>query len=195
MREALRNINAWRTDPTGWIGAAVMFAFAGVAAWRWVVSGLLFFGLLLLRDIAAGWFLLNRVPSRTAKRNLKASAVAYLSSLMLLMYFGPAVDVTRDALLYGNILVVIGFTIATIAQFELGTSFGVSPANRIRVNTGIYRLIQHPMYTGYVIAEIGMCVVNLWNVPIFALSFAMYWMRGRWESAFVVPHFESKLIK
>jgi protein-S-isoprenylcysteine O-methyltransferase Ste14 len=46
----------------------------------------------------------------------------------------------------GLMLLVIGFVLWTVARFQLGTSFTVSPQARQLVSTGIYSRIRNPIY-------------------------------------------------
>jgi protein-S-isoprenylcysteine O-methyltransferase Ste14 len=177
------SINHWRADPSGWIGSVIMLGFAGTAAWRWQGSGLLFYALTFLRDLAAGWFLLTRREALVEQRFGAADVLAYASSALPLLYFSPSVASSASALLASNVLAILGFAIATVALFELGPSFGVSPANRGPVKSGVYGLVQHPMYAGYVFSELGLCFVNPWNVTLLATSMVLYSLRGRLESA------------
>lgn len=177
------SINHWRADPSGWIGSVIMLGFAGIAAWRWQGSGLLFYALTFLRDVAAGWFLITRRKDLIGRRFGSPDVLAYVSSALPLLYFSPSVGSSASALLASNILAIFGFAIATVALFELGPAFGVSPANRGAVKSGVYGFVQHPMYAGYVLSELGLCFVNPWNVPLLATSIILYSMRGRLESA------------
>jgi protein-S-isoprenylcysteine O-methyltransferase Ste14 len=181
LKSSLTSINSWRADPTGWIGAAVMMTFGGVAAYRWSVSGYAFFGMMVIRDVAGAWFLLNRHPSRSRTRQLLPALVAYVSSALPLAYMVPPTDVDSWRLIAVGVMNVLGFSLSTLAMLDLGRSFGVSPAWRVRVTTGVYGLLKHPMYTGYVIAEIGMCGGNVLNLPILAVALGLYWVRARWE--------------
>lgn len=56
----------------------------------------------------------------------------------------------------------------------------------MRVSTGIYRWIKHPMYLGYVISEFGMTLVNPFNIVIFVISSALYCFRSRSERLILV---------
>jgi protein-S-isoprenylcysteine O-methyltransferase Ste14 len=61
-----------------------------------------------------------------------------------------------------GLLVVIG------GKISLGRSFGLIPANRGIVSSGLYRLVRHPIYLGYLITHIAFVVANptLWNVAL-----------------------------
>jgi protein-S-isoprenylcysteine O-methyltransferase Ste14 len=70
-----------------------------------------------------------------------------------------------------NLLVIIGFLLATLATIELGDSMGVSPAYRGKVcRTGIYRWVKHPMYLGYAIADFSWVLVSPLNSIIYVVS-------------------------
>ena len=62
-----------------------------------------------------------------------------------------AVTVLLSAL---GLLVVIG------GKVSLGRSFGLMPANRGVVSTGLYRLVRHPIYMGYLITHVGFLAAN-----------------------------------
>jgi protein-S-isoprenylcysteine O-methyltransferase Ste14 len=47
----------------------------------------------------------------------------------------------------------------------LGRSFGLTPANRGVVSTGVYRFMRHPIYMGYLLTHVGFAIANPigWN--------------------------------
>jgi protein-S-isoprenylcysteine O-methyltransferase Ste14 len=59
-----------------------------------------------------------------------------------------------------GLLVVIG------GKLSLGRSFGLMPANRGVVSSGLYRLVRHPIYMGYLITHAGFLLANptMWNI-------------------------------
>lgn len=162
----------------------MMFGFGFLAFYRWQQTQLFFFLLLVLRDFAAGYFFLKRKPAR-AKGTMATYILAYVSSAMPLLYFGPSVDV-RLFFLASDLLAIIGFLLVVFATVELGTSIGISPANRGLVRSGVYRYIKHPMYTGYIISEIGLVFLNPSNLSLFVISSSFYGIR---------IYFENKLTK
>lgn len=71
-----------------------------------------------------------------------------------------------------------GLTIVIGGKLSLGRSFGLMPANRGVVSTGLYRLVRHPIYMGYLITHTGFVVANptLWNVlMLVAADLALMW--------------------
>lgn len=173
-------VNSYRADPSGWIGSVIMLMFASVAGYRWHTSGLIFFGLLIVRDLAAAWFLISRMPSKEKTNSRLSEILAYVSSAWPFIYLSP-MNYLPYAGLISSVLAIIGFTISTLALFDLGSSFGVSPANRGAVRTGLYRYIRHPMYSGYVISELGFIFINPLNAIIWIISVWLYFARTKLE--------------
>lgn len=158
----------------------MMLGFGVLALYRWHQTQLLFFLLLVLRDFAAGYFFLKRNAAKE-KAALFPSILAYVSSAMPLLYFGP-IDTSQALFLAADLLSIAGFLMVAFATLELGTSIGVAPANRGLVNRGIYRRIKHPMYLGYVISEVGMVLLNPLNAALFVISFSFYGFRAKSEN-------------
>lgn len=157
-----------------------MFGFGLLAIYRWQQTHLVFFLLLVLRDFVAAYFFLKREEAQQKSGRL-VSVVAYVSSAIPLMYFGPN-GASKEILLASDILAIVGFLIVALATIELGTSIGISPAKRTLVKTGIYKWISHPMYVGYVMAELGMSLLNRQNILIFSASIILYFSRGNIEA-------------
>jgi protein-S-isoprenylcysteine O-methyltransferase Ste14 len=55
----------------------------------------------------------------------------------------------------GLILVTLGAVLSLVSLVTIGKLFGIRPVLRGLVTSGPYRLIRHPMYLSYVIADIG----------------------------------------
>jgi len=66
----------------------------------------------------------------------------------------------------------IGLLIVIVGKLSLGRSFGLTPANRGIVSTGVYRFVRHPIYLGYLITHVGFVVANPlnWNLVVLAAA-------------------------
>jgi protein-S-isoprenylcysteine O-methyltransferase Ste14 len=53
-----------------------------------------------------------------------------------------------------------GLLVVIIGKLSLGRSFGLMPANRGVVSTGLYRIVRHPIYMGYLVTHAAFCVAN-----------------------------------
>lgn len=66
----------------------------------------------------------------------------------------------------------VGLAIVIAGKITLGRSFALLPANRGIVSTGMYRIVRHPIYMGYLVSHVAYLLANpsLWNIA--ALVFA-----------------------
>ncbi len=83
--------------------------------------------------------------------------------------------------------VLSGATIALLAKVFLGRSFGIVPANRGVKQFGVYRIVRHPMYAGYIVNQVGFLLLffSLHNVLIYAMAWLALWLRAREEEKFL----------
>jgi protein-S-isoprenylcysteine O-methyltransferase Ste14 len=106
-----------------------------------------------------------RRSTRIVDRSYRARLVTGLSLLGPFMVrpadvppIGPAA--LTVALSAVGLLIVIG------GKISLGRSFGLMPANRGVVSSGLYRVVRHPIYMGYLITHAGFLLANptVWNI-------------------------------
>ena len=65
-----------------------------------------------------------------------------------------------------------GLLVVIAGKLSLGRSFGLMPANRGIVSTGLYRVVRHPIYLGYLVTHVAFVAANptLWNVLLLATA-------------------------
>jgi protein-S-isoprenylcysteine O-methyltransferase Ste14 len=76
------------------------------------------------------------------------------------------------------LLSTAGLSVVIAGKLSLGRSFGLMPANRGVVSTGLYRLVRHPIYMGYLVTHAGFVAANptFWNtVLLVAADVALMW--------------------
>lgn len=80
-------------------------------------------------------------------------------------------------------LQVLGLIVTVVSLIELGRSFGIVPADRGVVSTGMYRFVRHPAYLGYAIGELGYLFqsFSLWNVALVTTMWICQYHRIRAE--------------
>jgi protein-S-isoprenylcysteine O-methyltransferase Ste14 len=129
-------------------------------------------GLLLLASEALVVVLtvFRRAPA-VVDRSLRARLLTTLAMI------GPPLVVPSVAapVVPGSVTVsvcVIGLLIVIAGKLSLGRSFGLIPANRGIVSTGLYRVVRHPIYMGYLITHIAFVAANptTWNVALLVVS-------------------------
>jgi protein-S-isoprenylcysteine O-methyltransferase Ste14 len=96
--------------------------------------------------------------------------------------------------LIGAPLVLIGLGIAVWARFYLGGNWSGSVTfkqNHELIESGPYRYVRHPIYTGVLIAVAGTaCAIGQWRVVVgFVLTFIAFWHRSRLEERLMIEHF------
>jgi protein-S-isoprenylcysteine O-methyltransferase Ste14 len=66
----------------------------------------------------------------------------------------------------------LGLVVVVLGKLSLGRSFGLVPANRGIVSTGMYRWLRHPIYLGYLITHAGFLLANPtgWNLALLATA-------------------------
>ena len=66
----------------------------------------------------------------------------------------------------------VGLLFVVMGKLSLGRSFGLAPANRGVVSTGLYRYVRHPIYFGYLITHVGFVIANpgSWNLLVLAAA-------------------------
>lgn len=70
----------------------------------------------------------------------------------------------------------IGLAIVIAGKVTLGRSFGLMPANRGVVSSGLYRVVRHPIYLGYLITHVAFLLAtpSAWNIAaLFAADAAL----------------------
>jgi protein-S-isoprenylcysteine O-methyltransferase Ste14 len=76
------------------------------------------------------------------------------------------------------LLSAAGLLVVITGKVSLGRSFGLMPANRGVVSSGLYRLVRHPIYMGYLITHAGFVAANptAWNLAMLAVAdLALMW--------------------
>jgi protein-S-isoprenylcysteine O-methyltransferase Ste14 len=107
----------------------------------------------------------------TVDRSLRARVLTMVAT------FGPPlVRPTTGAPLavetFTVTIAAIGLIIELVGKISLGRSFGLTPANRGIVSTGLYRLVRHPIYLGYLMTHVGFILANpiMWNFVVFGVA-------------------------
>lgn len=122
-------------------------------------------GLLLLASemLVIIFTVFRRAPS-VVDRSLRARVLTTLS-----MVGPPLVRPAAVAALFPELITVAlgsaGLLVVIAGKMSLGRSFGLMPANRGIVSTGLYRIVRHPIYMGYLITHVGFLAANptIWN--------------------------------
>ncbi len=114
---------------------------------------------------------LVRRHAASVDRGVRARALTALSMIGPPLVRPAAIVALAPQLLTAGVSLA-GLLIVIGGKLSLGRSFGLMPANRGIVSTGLYRLVRHPIYMGYLITHVAFVAANpsLWNVALLVAA-------------------------
>jgi protein-S-isoprenylcysteine O-methyltransferase Ste14 len=134
-------------------------------------------GVAILGLWAAVLFLVRRQPERVS-RSLPVWVVAYVGTFgASLLRPGGSNEGWSDTL--GLVVQGLGVCLGAVGYLALGRSFGLVPAHRGLVTSGIYRVVRHPLYASYIVVELGYLIQSprLWNAGVLVIAWTCQGLR------------------
>jgi protein-S-isoprenylcysteine O-methyltransferase Ste14 len=134
------------------------------------IIGLVF---LLQQVWVAVVFLSRRAPRTVSHRPLDwiAAYAGWLSSLLL----RPSGYHLGWAVLLGFWVQIAGLALWSLAFLRLSRSFGIVAADRGLVTGGPYRLVRHPLYSAYIVADGGYLMQSASLRNLLVVVIALGW--------------------
>ena len=150
----------------------------GIADWIYVLQHVLVLGVAVARR-----------PPQLRDHSLPASvavvvAYAYSYAQVAWLKWTPGEAAWPDG---GLALLTFAALLSLASLLSLGKRFGVRPALRGLMTRGPYRLVRHPMYLAYVLADIG------YNLEEWNMGTALLVMAG-WASLLYRIHAEERML-
>jgi len=149
-----------------------------VTDWIYVLQHLIVLGISLTRPHAKVWD--YSIASSTAV----GVAYVYPYAQVIYLRWSPGYVAWPTV---GLVLVTFAAGLSLVSLLAIGRRFGVRPALRGLVTSGPYRLVRHPMYLSYVIADIGYNLQE-WNSVTLLLVLA------GWASLVYRIHAEERVL-
>jgi protein-S-isoprenylcysteine O-methyltransferase Ste14 len=132
--------------------------------------------LLVLSESIVVFILMIRKPTGNISNNFRDWFIAFSGSLVpLLISKGGELWMPR----VGLVLMLWGLFIHVGAKMSLFRSFGIVPADRGVKVRGLYAIVRHPMYAGYLITHIGFLLAapSLWNFTVYICCWGFLLLR------------------
>lgn len=125
------------------------------------VTGLL----LLVSEMLVVVLTMMRRSAATMDRSMRARVLTGVSMLGP-SFLKPASVIALMPQLATVAISAVGLGIVIAGKVTLGRSFGLMPANRGIVSSGVYRLVRHPIYMGYLITHAAYIAAmpSAWNI-------------------------------
>jgi protein-S-isoprenylcysteine O-methyltransferase Ste14 len=156
----------------------VIVALFGVLSYRVFASANPLAPLLMVSEAGVVFFVLIRRPTAAISVRLGDWLLATTATAAPLLI--APVDASPSALVLPAVaLIVLGNCLQVASKLFLRRSFGIAPANRgIKVG-GPYRIVRHPMYAGYLMANVAvlMLMPTVLNLAIYAIGWTAQVLR------------------
>ena len=129
--------------------------------------------LVMVAETAVVIFVLLRRPTEAISLRLGDWLLAITATCAPLLIQPADTPAALHALIpLGVGLAVAGNAVQLAAKLFLRRSFGIAPANRGIKTGGMYKIVRHPMYAGYLLVHIGILLLmpTALNFTIYAIS-------------------------
>jgi protein-S-isoprenylcysteine O-methyltransferase Ste14 len=126
---------------------------------------------LLLSEALVVVLTVVRRSALTVDRSFRARVLTGVSVLgPPLLAPGTAAALAPESLTVA--LSCAGLAIVIAGKITLGRSFALLPANRGIVSSGLYRVVRHPIYMGYLVSHVAFLVASptLWNIAALLVA-------------------------
>jgi protein-S-isoprenylcysteine O-methyltransferase Ste14 len=137
----------------GNVGLALLFFIALIPAKAQYHSGIandIWLGGAVLMGVLS----LVRVPPRSAMVNVR-SILSTAAMMTIPALMRPGTSSTGALADLAIVIELIGIAFTQTSRIYLGRRFGLLPANRGIVSGGPFRLMRHPIYSGWLVLTIG----------------------------------------
>ncbi len=119
-------------------------------------------------------FVLLRRPAREVSLQPAQWCMALLATTAPLC-IRTGTDWSVVPLAIGTAMGMFGIAVQVYSKVALGRSFGCVPALRGLKTGGPYRIVRHPIYTGYLITHVSVLLMNpsFWNLAVYLICYSV----------------------
>jgi protein-S-isoprenylcysteine O-methyltransferase Ste14 len=94
----------------------------------------------------------------------------------------------------GLIVSILGFLIILIAILQLSknlTPFPTPKENGVLINTGLYKYVRHPIYSGIFMAAIGIAFYtgSYWQLSISFILLILFYYKSKYEESLLMEKY------
>lgn len=119
--------------------------------------------------------------------------------ILLIFFYIPVIPnvfQTSSIIKYtGAIVSILGFLIIVIAVLQLNknlTPFPTPKENGVLINTGLYKYVRHPIYSGIFLAAIGIAFYtgSYWQLTISAILLVLFYFKSKYEESLLIEKYK-----
>jgi protein-S-isoprenylcysteine O-methyltransferase Ste14 len=94
----------------------------------------------------------------------------------------------------GVIVSILGFLIIVLAILQLNknlTPFPTPKENGVLINTGLYKYVRHPIYSGIFLAAIGIAIYtgSYWQLAISFILLILFYYKSKYEESLLIEKY------
>ncbi|MHC4308898.1 MAG: methyltransferase family protein [Planctomycetota bacterium] len=187
----ISDLKIWRKYPCfwHWLVSIAVASVWGYYAYKGLMnlSTTAYFVLniaMLFRNTSLTLLFLLRRPSRLTSQRLRDWFVAIAGTFVTYLYATRGTQSIFPSLVpTAYVVMVTAAFLSAIAVVSLGRSFGIVPANRGIKTKGLYAVVRHPIYSLYMLHDIGwnLNCFSGYNVCVFLLYCLLTYGRAKCE--------------
>ena len=102
-----------------------------------------------------------------------AIPILYLVTLLIAFKYGNSFQATQTVVFLGIFIAAFGLILWIASYIDLGKSFGVLPKKAKKVNKGVYKYFNHPMYAAIWCTFFGLGLANKSLQGLFFLNLVL----------------------
>jgi protein-S-isoprenylcysteine O-methyltransferase Ste14 len=123
-----------------------------------------------------------RRPAQTVDRRAVVRLVTG-ASLLLPMMVRPSAGAGLISEAAAATIAALGLAVVVAGKISLGWSFGLLPANRGVMERGLYRVVRHPIYLGYLLTHAPFLAAHPsgWNLAVLLIGDMALIVRALYE--------------
>lgn len=131
-------------------------------------------------------------------RAVKDIAFVGIQIVLFVLYVIPAPSDSFDLsiwLHYASLMLAItGFVVVTLAIVQLNknlTPFPTPKTTGTLIQTGLYRYVRHPIYSGILFMAIGFGIFqeSTWKLSISVLLWVLFYFKSRYEETLLMKQY------
>lgn len=186
-QRGLSKVGTIKAGPSPILSRITDLLFVCVAAYLFIGYALLLLrpisALVLVRETFSTVYLLMALAFLAFRKNMRTYTTRRVDYIYTILGFGAPLlfqlSSYAGAIFVGILLEAIGTVLVAGALLSLNRSFGLAPENRGIKTAGAYRLVRHPMYLGYILAEVGYVVTYFSDFNLFVLAISVLFLMLR----------------
>ena len=131
---------------------------------------------------------------------IKRLDIIYVSIqfILLAIFFVPIIPTSFQLISFvkyiGAIISLLGFVVILVAILQLNknlTPFPTPRENGSLINTGLYKYVRHPIYSGIFLAALGIVFYtgSYWQLTISFILLILFYFKSKYEESLLIEKY------